>query len=58
MPEDRARNRNRVVDLGRTREFKKLTGKLRPIEHRQPEKARTTAKLIAGPGWMDEKDGK
>jgi hypothetical protein len=73
-PKDRSKNRNRVIDLAKTKLVKDLTGKLIPIEHEEKEspsmkkhvdealdianEGRKGPKLIAGPGWMGEKDGK
>ena len=73
-PKDRSKDRHRVIDLQKTRILKDLTGKLMPIEHGEKEspsmkkhvdealelgnEGRKGPKLIAGPGWMGEKDGK
>jgi hypothetical protein len=71
-PKDRSRDNNRVIDLSKTRLLKDLTGKIMPIpveEEESPEmtkhydeamelgnSGRKGPKLIAGPGWMGEKD--
>lgn len=59
MASDRAHDRNRVIDLRRTRALREhtaeLTGnpkpKVVPVPHDKPL---ANPRLIAGPGWMGE----
>jgi hypothetical protein len=68
---DRSNDKNRVfksdrvIDLRATRVMKDITGKMRPIEASSSHKHEDEAidmgnsfgpRLIAGPGWMGEKD--
>jgi hypothetical protein len=61
MADDRAHDKNRVIDLNRTRALREfhaeMTGnpkpKVVPVPNDKPP-ANTKAKLIAGPGWMGE----
>jgi hypothetical protein len=69
MANDRARDPKRVIDLDATRYNKRVNGRVQPIEasstHKHEDEAlalgnsgRKGPKLIAGPGWMGESDGK
>ena len=69
MANDRARDAKRVIDLTSTRYNKRLNGRVQPIEasstHKHEDEAlalgnsgRKGPKLIAGPGWMGESNGK
>jgi len=65
MADDRAHDKKRVIDLNRTRAYREfqseMTGnpkpKVVPVPLERPP-ANTKAKLIAGPGWMGESNGK
>ena len=69
MANDRARDAKRVIDLTSTRYNKRLNGRVQPVEasstHKHEDEAlalgnsgRKGPKLIAGPGWMGESNGK
>jgi hypothetical protein len=69
MANDRARDNRRVIDLTSTRRNKRMNGRVQPVEasstHKHEDEAlalgnsgRKGPKLIAGPGWMGEKNGK
>jgi len=64
MAEDRARDKRRVIDLTATARNRRINGRVQPVEASSTHKHEDEAlnlhkpKLIAGPGWMGESDGK
>lgn len=63
MAHDKAFDKNRVIDLTRTRGLREfhaeMTGNPKPKVVPVPlDRPKANPRLIAGPGWKDEKNGK